>query len=473
MSGRQLMRMLFAVATSVAAILSPLHAQQDPRVSSGHHYSYLEGAQIGHDFGRNPFARSGQDAESLGFASAFGRSRLDQALALAVAAGETRMSFDLGFDMRSLVLFEQGKAISLDAWVLDSVDAFLAALDRADAEAEKVGRRFSADVVLVDHALADGVSQEGVFTVGEHPELITDAGLRAQWLDVMADVFVKLVSSDRVTINLMNEPEFVSMSALDAAQRVAAGRFGDVRLVEAYEGRRKVTTGGVAARLLSGDPGRHVRVLRQSGGVTELAFTKIEREELIAFLVDLWQAVDSAMVLRADFDRDGLVGFSDFLVFAGSFGRSIGDAGAHPACDLDEDGAIGCSDFLAFSLRFGRTDRRTDVTIGWADDLSALENTPIIESRTGSIVTNVISFHVYDVPENRFHPLGTTRSDWGSAGFGDREIRITEWGLGRQSTPERMRSAVQDVRQAGFEGVLFWWDADHNFSHEAFRLAIE
>jgi hypothetical protein len=122
--------LLFVVASAV----SSLPAQQQPRVSSGHHYSFLEGAQIGHDFGRNPFVRSSRDAASLGFATDFGGSRLDQALARAVSAGKTRMSFDLGFDLRSIVVFENGLAISLD-----SVDAFLTALDQADANAQKRG----------------------------------------------------------------------------------------------------------------------------------------------------------------------------------------------------------------------------------------------------------------------------------------------------------------------------------------------
>ena len=463
-----------AILLSVVAItVSSLQAQQHPRVSSGHHYSFLEGAQIGHDFGRNPFARSSRDAASLGFASGFGGERLEQALARAVAAGETRMSFDLGFDLRSIVVFENGLAVSLDSWALDSVDAFLAALDQADADARKVGRRFAADVVLVDHAVADGVSQEGAVIVGEHPELIADSAARAQWLEVMGDVLVKLVSHDRVSISLMNEPEFVSMSALDPAQRIQSGRLGEVRLVQDSGGLRKITTGETAAQLLEAHYDRHVRMAGQSGGVTELEFTAISRDDLIQFLVDLWNAVDSAMMLRADFDGDGRVGFTDFLVFAGSFGMSATDPGVHAACDLDGDGSISFADFLILSQRFGRIDRRSDVTIGWADDMSALENTPIIEGRAGSVVTNLISFHVYDVAENRFHPLVTTRSDFDQAGLGDREIRVTEWGLGGGATSVDMRLALQKVEQAGYEGLLFWWDSNHDFSNEAFRLAIE
>ena len=52
---------------------------------SGHHYSWLEGAAIGHDFGRNPWSRGGTE----GFAGSKGRANLREALARAVAAGET------------------------------------------------------------------------------------------------------------------------------------------------------------------------------------------------------------------------------------------------------------------------------------------------------------------------------------------------------------------------------------------------
>ena len=56
----------------------------------------------------------------------------------------------------------------------------------------------------------------------------------------------------------------------------------------------------------------------------------------------------------ADFDRDGTVGFQDFLQFAGQFGTSQGDAGYDARFDLDGDGAVGFSDLLIFAERFGK-----------------------------------------------------------------------------------------------------------------------
>ena len=103
---------------------------------SGHHYSWLEGAAIGHDFGRNPWSRGGTE----GFAGSKGRANLREALARAVAAGETAMSFDFGFDLRSIVEFEG--TVGLDDYALPAVEAFLFEVERADAVARQ-GALFS------------------------------------------------------------------------------------------------------------------------------------------------------------------------------------------------------------------------------------------------------------------------------------------------------------------------------------------
>lgn len=55
----------------------------------------------------------------------------------------------------------------------------------------------------------------------------------------------------------------------------------------------------------------------------------------------------------ADFDGDGTVGVSDFLLFAAQFGLSQGDAGYDTRFDLDGDGMIGIPDFLIFFNAFG------------------------------------------------------------------------------------------------------------------------
>ena len=56
-----------------------------------------------------------------------------------------------------------------------------------------------------------------------------------------------------------------------------------------------------------------------------------------------------------DFDGDGTVGISDFLLFAEQFGLSQGDAGYDARFDLDGDGIIGIGDFLIFVEDFGKS----------------------------------------------------------------------------------------------------------------------
>ena len=50
-----------------------------------------------------------------------------------------------------------------------------------------------------------------------------------------------------------------------------------------------------------------------------------------------------------DYDTDGKIGFSDFLIFTQAFGKT------DPDRDLDGDGKVGFSDFLTFAQQFGRT----------------------------------------------------------------------------------------------------------------------
>ncbi|MCZ6634539.1 MAG: lamin tail domain-containing protein [bacterium] len=58
---------------------------------------------------------------------------------------------------------------------------------------------------------------------------------------------------------------------------------------------------------------------------------------------------------RADFDGDGWIGFGDFLLFAGAFGKRLGMSGYDVRFDLDLNGEIGFSDFQAFIQNFNRS----------------------------------------------------------------------------------------------------------------------
>ncbi len=56
-----------------------------------------------------------------------------------------------------------------------------------------------------------------------------------------------------------------------------------------------------------------------------------------------------------DFDGDGVVGISDFLLFVDHFGSRQDDGKYQAKYDLDGNGEIGIPDFLLFASDFGRT----------------------------------------------------------------------------------------------------------------------
>ena len=59
-----------------------------------------------------------------------------------------------------------------------------------------------------------------------------------------------------------------------------------------------------------------------------------------------------------DFDGNGLVGFSDFVAFAGIFGAQRGDGKYVAEFDLNNDGGIGFDDFVIFASSFGEEANR-------------------------------------------------------------------------------------------------------------------
>ena len=59
--------------------------------------------------------------------------------------------------------------------------------------------------------------------------------------------------------------------------------------------------------------------------------------------------------LRSDFDGDGSVGISDFLLFTSHFGYTSGHPNYDARYDLDGDGQIGVGDFLIFVQEFGQS----------------------------------------------------------------------------------------------------------------------
>ena len=86
---------------------------------------------------------------------------------------------------------------------------------------------------------------------------------------------------------------------------------------------------------LGSEPGTNTVVVRVAG-----------TEETATFVAET--------LAMPDFDGDGAVGFSDFLLFAQQFGLRQGDAGYDARYDLDGDGTIGFGDFLIFANSFGK-----------------------------------------------------------------------------------------------------------------------
>ena len=382
-------------------------------LQSGHHFAsgrQRDDAFIGIDFGRNSFG-----GRSVAFRTSGGRVRLRTALADAVAVGERRMSFDFAFDFRSVIERDSEGRLRLDDEVMPSVDVFLEEVEAADVTARRSERRFGVDVVLMDYRLADGVRTESdpgsgdIVTIGEFPEFLTDSEVRTELLEVLEPVLERLGRNPLVTLNLMNEPEFIALPASEVQARLQSGQWRSV-----------VTDAALAAKGSSFETVELIRMLppelaltvhrQTASGQIVLSQSEIPPDAVLSFLKDLYDTIE----------------------------RSAPNA---------------------------------RVTVGWADDRSALSQTTRLE-QVGSfrIVTDVVSFHVYPAFGRG---LTTTRRDF-TESLGDRPVRVTEWGLG---SPGDLVGAMADALVAadssGLDGVLFWWDDAHAFSHDAFRSAAD
>lgn len=63
--------------------------------------------------------------------------------------------------------------------------------------------------------------------------------------------------------------------------------------------------------------------------------------------------VNPPMFLEADFDQNGTVEFSDFLILSGQFGNTVDPPGTPP--DINGDGTVNFPDFLVLSSQFGQS----------------------------------------------------------------------------------------------------------------------
>ena len=99
--------------------------------------------------------------------------------------------------------------------------------------------------------------------------------------------------------------------------------------------------------------------LDQSYDLVEIVDER-EDQTVVAFICQDGKSVEVKLVrpgisvASLDFDGNGAVGFTDFLLFTGKFGLSEGDAGFEAKYDLDGNGMVGFSDFLIFAQGFGK-----------------------------------------------------------------------------------------------------------------------
>ena len=125
-------------------------------------------------------------------------------------------------------------------------------------------------------------------------------------------------------------PTFVEigLASFGGQATVNSGLVGTIRF------RTTASFSGTAIRLVSGKLSRN----RQ--------FETVEPNVRVELQV-------GSVTLSSDFDGDGAVGISDFLLFVNHFGLSRGDAGYDAKYDLDSNDGIGISDFLIFVNDFG------------------------------------------------------------------------------------------------------------------------
>ncbi|MBS11268.1 MAG: hypothetical protein CME19_06675 [Gemmatimonadetes bacterium] len=64
--------------------------------------------------------------------------------------------------------------------------------------------------------------------------------------------------------------------------------------------------------------------------------------------------ISQSTISLSDFDTDGVVGFTDFLLFAQAFGITSGESGFDARFDLDGNGSVDFPDFLLFAQAFGQ-----------------------------------------------------------------------------------------------------------------------
>ncbi|MCZ6632112.1 MAG: beta-propeller fold lactonase family protein [bacterium] len=184
----------------------------------------------------------------------------------------------------------------------------------------------------------------------------------------------------------------VDTESLSVIQTIDTGPSGVFRLALSPDDRRLYGTDQLNANLLVIDleshrvtqtvpvlrSGRNTRDLFVSEDGTQIYVTNQDSNELVVFDTESLQVrrtfrfgdgprgivvksrpfvtqVSAEHVTRSDFDGNGRVDFSDFVLFASRFGASMSDAAFEVRFDLDGDNRINFGDFLIFAGVFGQS----------------------------------------------------------------------------------------------------------------------
>ena len=167
----------------------------------------------------------------------------------------------------------------------------------------------------------------------------------------------------------------------------------------------------------------------------------------------LSQPLSLAAESSPDFDGNGVVDISDFLLFVSAFGSQEGQEKYEAKYDLDSDGKIGIGDFLIFVDNFGKTVQSAN-----GNDVGGAPNKPstpmvVAASPTSLTVTWTAPEHTglsitdYDV---RYKESSGNFVDWSHTGPG---LTTMITNLKQNTTYE-----VQ-VRAKNAEGTGEWSDS--------------
>ena len=190
---------------------------------------------------------------------------------------------------------------------------------------------------------------------------------------------------------------------------------------------------------------------------------------------------------KSDFDADGSVGFSDFLLFVELYETNRDDAQYQARYDLDGDGVIGFGDFLIFVTDFGKvTSPRPDYqTMNLPDGAIARLGKGFISifevafSPNGEqlAVASGIGIWLYDVATACEVALLTGHTNWVDAvafspdgdtlasGGWDRTVRLWDAKTGRLTATLEHNFQVYTVAfspdgdtiaSAGYDPVTLW-----------------